>query len=446
MSATTGSKSSRARGDGRFYVPPCHRKSPAPQPEQHEEQPQQHEEQPQQQQRSKHQPRNSSHQRQQQKQTPMNGSAPEIDKRTDADQCPSSSSSSTVSNCSAVPDQPIPQVVCSNLDRFLAYTTPAVPAQHLPKTSVKEWRHGGELHQHPYFVLGDLWESFGEWSAFGVGVPLLLNGSESIIQYYVPYLSGIQLYKDPSKQSTRLRRTGEDSDTESSRETSSDGSSEFGTDGGTTNGPGGLWSQQNGNVASIPSLNGLTLRHMPSRGSSSDEGESSSSPSELVFEYMERASPFTRQPLADQISELASQFPELRTLKSCELSDASWMSVAWYPIYRIPVGQTLQNLDACFLTFHLLSTTLPTQGRNTDGLQLHSSSIKEVQCADSSKLLLYSFGLASYKLKVSFWNPDGSQDCPKASSLLRTAETWLRLLEVNHPDYTFFSSHNSGWR
>lgn len=55
------------------------------------------------------------------------------------------------------------------------------------------------------FVLGDLWESFKEWSAYGAGVPLLLNGSVSVVQYYVPYLSGIQLYIDPSKPSPRSR-------------------------------------------------------------------------------------------------------------------------------------------------------------------------------------------------------------------------------------------------
>ena len=38
---------------------------------------------------------------------------------------------------------------------------------------------------YPYFVLGDLWESFEEWSAYGAGVPLLLNGSDSVVQYYV---------------------------------------------------------------------------------------------------------------------------------------------------------------------------------------------------------------------------------------------------------------------
>jgi len=59
-----------------------------------------------------------------------------------------------------------------------------------------------------------------------------------------------------------------------------------------------------------------------------------------------------------QISVLASQFPELKTLRSCDLSPSSWISVAWYPIYRIPMGPTLQNLDACFLTYHSLSTPL----------------------------------------------------------------------------------------
>lgn len=57
----------------------------------------------------------------------------------------------------------------------------------------------------PFFVLSDLWESFKEWSAYGVGVPLILNDRDGVIQYYVPYLSGIQLYADPSKSTEKLR-------------------------------------------------------------------------------------------------------------------------------------------------------------------------------------------------------------------------------------------------
>lgn len=61
------------------------------------------------------------------------------------------------------------------------------------------------MEYQPYFVLGDLWESFKEWSAYGAGVPLILNDSDSVVQYYVPYLSGIQLYSDPLKSSTKSR-------------------------------------------------------------------------------------------------------------------------------------------------------------------------------------------------------------------------------------------------
>lgn len=73
------------------------------------------------------------------------------------------------------------------------------------QTSMRGWRNCDGEDQHPYFNLGDLWESFKEWSAYGAGVRLVLNGSDSVIQYYVPYLSAIQLYADSPKPSPRLR-------------------------------------------------------------------------------------------------------------------------------------------------------------------------------------------------------------------------------------------------
>lgn len=57
----------------------------------------------------------------------------------------------------------------------------------------------------PYFILDDLWESFREWSAYGAGVPILLNENESVVQYYVPFLSAIQLFLDPSRSSSGSR-------------------------------------------------------------------------------------------------------------------------------------------------------------------------------------------------------------------------------------------------
>jgi hypothetical protein len=70
--------------------------------------------------------------------------------------------------------------------------------------SKRRWRPM-ETELQPYFVLGDLWESFKEWSAYGAGVPLVLSGNESVTQYYNVSLSAIQLYIDPSKPSPQLR-------------------------------------------------------------------------------------------------------------------------------------------------------------------------------------------------------------------------------------------------
>ena len=38
-----------------------------------------------------------------------------------------------------------------------------------------------------------------EWSAYGAGVPLVLDQRQSVVQYYVPYLSAIQLYGQSDK-------------------------------------------------------------------------------------------------------------------------------------------------------------------------------------------------------------------------------------------------------
>ncbi|KAL7144404.1 hypothetical protein ABFS83_07G009700 [Erythranthe nasuta] len=294
----------------------------------------------------------------------------------------------------------------SYLDRFLDNTTPAVAAQHFPRTSMKSWRNRGSEF-HPYFVLGDLWESFREWSVYGVGVPLLWNGTGSVVQYYVPSLSGIQLYIDPTTQFADQRKPGEESDANSSRETSSDGGSEYGTDRGAHNTRASR-SQKNrhGDDISIP-------------------------PGLLIFEYFERELPFHREPLADKMSILASSFPELKTHRSCDLTPSSWISVAWYPIYRIPVGPSLQNVDACFLTFHSLAKPV--------------RSTAEVANDAGNKLSLPTFGLVSYKFKVPDLNGSGVYEGQKVNSLLRAADNWLRLLQVNHPDYNFMT-HNTQWR
>ncbi|XP_027338289.1 uncharacterized protein LOC113852250 [Abrus precatorius] len=324
----------------------------------------------------------------------------------------------------------------SNLCRFLEHATPHVPAQYFPVRSKRRWKTmEGELH--PYFVLGDLREFFKEWSAYGAGVPLLLNGNECVTQYYNVSLSAIQLYIDPLKPSPRLRRPSQGSDSESARETSSDSSSSYCCERGVKSVVHGSRNQRDMSDASNHGLERVSVRSKSLMGSSSDETESSTPPGQLIFEYFEHEIPYNREPLADKISDLARQFPELKTYRSCDLSPASWLSLAWYPIYRIPTGPTLQSLSACFLTFHSLSTAL--ESPNNDGFHRHCSRGRDM----SSKLSLPVFGLAFHKLKVSVWDPDGVSESQKANSLLRAADNWIRLLQVNQPDYSFFMSPHS---
>ncbi|EXB39744.1 hypothetical protein L484_016588 [Morus notabilis] len=302
-------------------------------------------------------------------------------------------------------------------------------------TTMKGWRPSDVEISRPYFVLGDLWESFKEWSAYGAGVPLILNDADSVVQYYVPYLSGIQIYGDSSKFSVKPRRPDEDSDSDF-RDSSSDGSSDCEPERRLK-----YMQEQPGHNNLLSDvcrrIDRLSLRDNPislQEDFSSDEGESGNSQACLIFEYLERDPPYGREPLADKILDLAFRFPELKTLRSCDLLSPSWISVSWYPIYRIPTGPTLKDLDACFLTYHSLHTPM-------GGLQNAQAPVITRPCETDCvpKIPLHVFGLASYKFKGSLWTPNGGFERQLATSLLQAADNWLRLLQVSHPDFLFFS-------
>lgn len=54
------------------------------------------------------------------------------------------------------------------------------------------------------FNLDDLWESLVMISVYGAGIPYTMNGN-SMIQYYNPSLSGIQIYVNSSDPQTWVR-------------------------------------------------------------------------------------------------------------------------------------------------------------------------------------------------------------------------------------------------
>ncbi|KAL0538727.1 hypothetical protein IC582_022884 [Cucumis melo] len=333
--------------------------------------------------------------------------------------------------------KPVPVSLLSNLERFLQSVTPFVPAQFLSKSALRGWRTC-DLETKPYFLLGDLWEAFKEWSAYGAGVPLLLNNTDGVVQYYVPYLSGIQLYAMES--STKTRRRGEESDSDY-RDSSSDGSSDSETIKRIKHNR----EPPHHNDPSITDplrMDRLSLREQHlglHEDCSSDEAESFNSQGRLLFEYLERDLPYLREPLADKISDLASRFPQLKTMRSCDLLPYSWISVAWYPIYRIPTGQTLKDLDACFLTYHSLHT--PMRDSQSPPIPFVAYPCKTNGAA---KVPLRIFGLASYKFNgSSLWMRNGGVEHQLANALSRAADNWLRDLHVNHPDFLFFSRRDA---
>uniref|UniRef100_A0A0D9W102 DUF789 domain-containing protein n=1 Tax=Leersia perrieri TaxID=77586 RepID=A0A0D9W102_9ORYZ len=348
------------------------------------------------------------------------------DSRVDSDDSSSTSSKPSVASTATATTLTDVNVTVvdegGNLERFLTSTTPSVPFQCLPKTSLKTWRTGDSTNASPYFCLEDLWESFREWSAYGAGVPLLLNGSDSVTQYYVPFLSAIQLYADPSRSASRTRRLGDESDGEY-LDASSESSSETDVD--------------RLRVSSVEAT------HQMANGNLRTDTDSYASASSPIFQYLERDPPFCREPLTDKVSILASRFPALKEFKSCDLLPSSWMSVAWYPIYRIPTGPTLEDLDACFLTFHCLATPSKDSDTTTPACPSYGGIS---HCANATgKLSLPAFGLASYKLRSSIWASDGAQG-QRFSSLMEEAGNWLSCVQVEHPDFRFFVSRSGAWR
>ncbi|KAK4756513.1 hypothetical protein SAY87_006640 [Trapa incisa] len=414
MSNSGGFAVNRIPPDSRFYHPPHVRRQQQQQKHQQQQQPQQAEEDV-------------------RSETARVGSVDPEPVRTDSDDSALSHSRPN-SVCSA---STIRSVDLTNLDRFVESVIPSVRTHQFREEKRGEGRRP-EHDSQPYFLLKDLREAFKKWSVYGVGVPLVLNGCESVKQYYVPSLSGIQLYLDTN----RMRKPGEDSDAESLRESSSSVSSEIEAESMGKSNTDGIKSQVSVNL-NTQKMNRLSLKDSkPLRSSSGDEADDGNSSGQLVFEYLEREQPHHRMPLSDKVQSLCSMFPDLKTYKSCDLSPASWISVAWYPIYRIPVGPTLQNLDTSFLTFHCLST----RARGKVEPQHAPGGSKVYGSNSPPRLPLPVFGLASYKLRSSIMSLNSTHEWQQASSLLQAAEEWLRKLEVSLPDYQFFISHNSNWR
>ncbi|XP_047326455.1 uncharacterized protein LOC124930138 [Impatiens glandulifera] len=276
----------------------------------------------------------------------------------------------------------------TNFLRVVKAVTPFIPAEVFSDELKGNVGKNSEEELSLSYSLSDIWEAFIEWSCYGRGVPTLLN-EELVTQYYVPSLSAIQLYIDPFLSDAN-----------------------------------GSWN--------LSKITGISL------DKSIDDSNSNG---KLLYEFFETEVPYKRMSLTDKALSLASTFPELNTMKSCDLLSTSWISVAWYPIYRNSMASTFKELDACFLTYHSLSTHstryphIKVNGGKKDGKPINGAQDKKPM------IPLPVFGLTCYKYKGSLLCPNKDHECEKENSLLQAAEDWIRDRKVLHHDYEFFRSH-----
>ncbi|CAH1439526.1 unnamed protein product [Lactuca virosa] len=307
----------------------------------------------------------------------------------------------------------------TNLECFLDCTTPVVPSQFLSKSEVSKlnrlW-HPWEREKVEFFTLGDLWNSFDEWSAYGAGVPIKVDAGEdeTIIQYYVPYLSAIQIFT--SNSALNYLREETDSETRDSFSDSFSDESE---------------SEKLSRWDGCSSEEGV-FEHENTLPFNDRLGN-------LYFQYFERSTPYGRVPLLDKISMLSQKYPGLMSLRSVDLSPASWMAVAWYPIYHIPMGRTIKDLSTCFLTYHTLSSSFQdTDNEDHDGFSKKKREVGE-------GIHVPPFGLATYKMQGDLWTSGkNGNDHEKLVSLLNVAGCWLKQLNVQHHDFNYFMGYRHG--
>ncbi|XP_008800439.2 uncharacterized protein LOC103714801 [Phoenix dactylifera] len=300
----------------------------------------------------------------------------------------------------------------SNLLSFINSTTPSVLTHNLPKWSFQDWDNlwlpaGRDTVE--FFNLRDLWNQYTEWSAYGAGVEVLLPGGDKVDQFFVPSLSAIQIYTSKSHAASR-------------------------------NGLSNCWS----NGTAYKKL--VNPRRSAADTSSDVEGtrQAQDKWGYLYFQFIENASPYGRSPLLEKVQELANIYPGLMSFKSAELSPASWMSVAWYPIYQIPRRQNVKDLSACFLTFH--SLTLPYQDhmqRSTVKSLSHTGAWRNGSISEekSNRISLHPFGLTTSRARGNLWVNPESGDNEKIASLHEAANCWLSQLKVHHDDFNFFVTH-----
>ncbi|GJP41729.1 hypothetical protein CLOM_g1371 [Closterium sp. NIES-68] len=344
---------------------------------------------------------------------------------------------------SAEPARP----AAGNLESFVAHVTPHVKLQFLPQ----DWdeHHSDRRHPKqpraatpaPFFALSDVWDALEECSAYSAAVPLLLPSGAPATQHYAPSISGLQLFSRlPAPPSPHALRLHAHSPLE----------------------------QQPSLASSLHSPPSPWEGYLEEGGNGTCEGTVDSwccdcSGGQPLLEFFERAPPHSRPPLFAKVVELERDCALRRRTSSFQLHPRSWMAIAWYPVYSIPMGPTAQDLAASFLTFHSLSSPLPSSSgsctRCRDRFWIAPSSLSpshpikqlnqlpgrlssdysaaragEGRPGGALTAALVPFGFAGYKTWGTVWSDRGA-----VQGLESAAAQWLRQIDATLPDHAFFS-------
>ncbi|XP_010537535.1 PREDICTED: uncharacterized protein LOC104812197 isoform X2 [Tarenaya hassleriana] len=294
------------------------------------------------------------------------------------------------------------------------------------------WNPRPGKEEMEYFRLGDLWDCFDELSAYGLGTHVELDDDESVTQYYVPYLSAIQIFTN--KPSSVSRNHSEVVESESE-----------------------CWSDDSESEKLSGSLSNDLCKTWDgiSEDSSFDQVQDTTALVQdrlgyLDFEYFETVVPYLRVPLSDKINQLAEKNPGLMSLRSIDLSPASWMAVAWYPIYQIPSRKNEKDLATRFLSYHTLSSSFQDDlveaeddKKTEEGTCCCLDEEEAGAAATCKRIPLAPFGIATYKMQGDLWAKPGTYDQERLVYLQRAADSWLKQLNVHHHDYSFFAVNST---
>ncbi|KAL5542941.1 hypothetical protein UlMin_010651 [Ulmus minor] len=290
-----------------------------------------------------------------------------------------------------------------NFETFLQSVTPVVEVERLPKAACPE-------NVEYSFSLSSIWEYYKDKRAKNVGIPILLSNGETVMEFYCPTLSTLEIHTKRVL-ATPIRSNGK--------------------------GP-FLSDKEKCDKKLIPIL-GNNSTKIASDGYSAAGHEASSQTTcsfgNLYCQNNVTTSPSARTPLCEKIDQLAEQYPGLKEFQSIELTPYSWIAIAWYPI-KILVTKNESDLCACFVTFHNLSSILeneddkkkspPTSYNGKELTQARCS--KEVKEEKGVQVSISPFAVATYKTNIEeLWvNPKMSNE-ERIIANLNAIQTWFRL-------------------